>query len=293
MSGEHRVSHPGHTVHSHDSHGTGAEHAVLGNVSSLHVTEDHHQGTSSQHEHLDSQRHGAAFRTQLREHTEDGNDNDHADEQEQREPLLLGKHFADQGRRVTVHILLHFRIGNQFLEFFVLVEVLTTEPREQTDEEHTDGTTRDRDREEVNETEVLAVNGVTFHQSDHGDGSHSSRRADHAHLRADGRSSHRTFRTDTVLNSHVIDNRQHRVNNVAGTAENREEPADVRSEEADVLRVLTQNLFCDLQKAIKTAGSLQRCRTAHHGQNRQNNINGGFARFQAEAENQNNQTDTA
>ena len=285
VSGKHRIGHPSHTVHSHDGDGTSAEHAVLSHVRSLNIAEDNHQRTGSQHEHLNSQGHRAAFRTQFGEHTEDSHDNDHADEQAQREPLLARELLTDQGRRITVDILLHFRIGNQLLEFRILVEVLTTEPREAADSEHTEEAARNRDGEEVNEAEVLAIDRVTFHQSDHGNSSHSSRRADHTHLRGDRGTSHRAFRTDVVLNSHVIDNGQHRVNDVTRTAQDGQEPADVRSEEADVAGISTQNLFSDLEQAIQTTSGLQSSRTANHGQNREDHVDRRFTRFKAEAEN--------
>ena len=73
------------------------------------------------------------------------------------------------------------------------------------------------------------------------------------------------------------------------TAQNGQEPADVRSEEADVAGIFTQNLFSDLEQAVQTTGGLQSSRTANHGQNREDHVDRGFARFQAKAENQDDQ----
>lgn len=91
--------------------------------------------------------------------------------------------------------------------------------------------------------EVVAL----FHEADHRDEGHGCGRANHTHLGRNRGSRHRTFRTHTVFNRDVVDNREHRVNGMTRTAQNRQEPAKIRSQVANKARMFTQELFGNLQ----------------------------------------------
>ena len=57
--------------------------------------------------------------------------------------------------------------------------------------------------------------------------------------------------------------------------------------------MITKNLFSDRQQAVKTAGSLKGSARADHGHNGQDNVNGGLAGLETEAENEDDEADTA
>ena len=295
MVREHRVGHPGHAVHGDDGNHTGVEHVGL--VDLLSAAEHDHQDTGQKHEHLDDEGHRQALlanhRAEFGNGTENGHDSHGAEEDPEAGPLLLGELNTDQGGGFAVDILALFRISNQGLELFVLVEVLAAEHGEGANHEQTDDSGRDHDGEQLREAEGLAADQLAVKQSHYRHSSHSSRRADHAHLSGDRGSSHRAFRTDVVLDGHVINNGQHRVNNVTRTAENRQEPAKIRSEVANETRMITKNLFSDRQQAVKTAGSLKGSARADHSHNGQNNVYRGLTGFETEAEDKDDEADTA
>ena len=56
--------------------------------------------------------------------------------------------------------------------------------------------------------------------------------------------------------------------------------------------MLAKKLFSNLKQAVKTAGGLKRSGSAHHSQNRQNDVDRGLAGFEVETEDKNDQTDT-
>ena len=297
VGGEHRVGHPSHTVHGHDGDHAGVEDGGLGDGGSLRLAEGDHEGAGRQHEHLNGERHreglAAGGGTQRREHAEDGDHGHGTEEDVERSPLFGTELDADEGRRFAVDVLALFRILDEFLEGFVLVEVLAAEEREGGEGEDADDGRRDHDGEELREAEGLTADFIAVQEGDHRDGGHGGRRADHAHLSGNGRSGERTFRTDAVLDGHVVDNREHRVDDVTRTAENRQEPADVGGEVADEARMTAEHLFRDLQQAVETARSLQGGRSAHHGENRENHVDRGLARLEAEAEDEDDQADAA
>ena len=80
---------------------------------------------------------------------------------------------------------------------------------------------------------------------------------------------------------------------MTGTAEDRQEPAEVRSDVHDSAGVTAQNAFSDLKEAVKAAGSLKAGGAADHGQNRKNHVDRRLAHRNMEAENQHHQADTA
>ena len=49
-----------------------------------------------------------------------------------------------------------FRYGNELLELFIFIQILTTEPAEDTDRQDTQQGRRDGDAEQVEEFEMLA-----------------------------------------------------------------------------------------------------------------------------------------
>ena len=295
MVREHRIGHPGHAVDGHDGDHTGIEDARL--IDLLGVAEHHHEDAGEKHEHLNDEGHREALltdhRAKFRHGTHDGHNGHRGEEDPEGSPLLAGELHAEERGVFTVNVLLLFGISNQSLELFILVEILAAEHRERAHEEETDDGGRDHHGEQLHEAEGTTTHLITVHQGDQGHGSHGSRRADHTHLSSDRGSSHRAFRTNVVADGNVINNREHRVNHVTRTAENREEPADVRSEVAHGARVLTKHFFCDLQQAVQTARSLQSGARADHGHNRENHVNRRFPGLQAEAEAENHQTDTA
>ena len=261
MSCKHRVSHPGHTVHSTDCHATSIKHWGLTNASSASLTEDDDESTASQHEHLNDQRHGQGLltndRTEFREHTEDSHSSHGCQEDPQGSPLFRAELHTNQGSGFTINVLTLVRISKQFLELRIFVQIFAAEDREQGDKEQANNSTRNHDREELDEAEGVTTNQVTVEQGDHGHCGHSSWRADDGHLGSNRGSSHRTFWTNAILNSHVIDNRQHRIHNVTSTAQHSQEPTKVWSEEANKTRMFTQEAFCNLKQAVETASSLK------------------------------------
>ena len=295
MVGEHRIGHPGHAVNRDDGDHTGIEDGGLADL--LGVAEHDHEDTGKKHHHLNDKRHRQALltnhRTEFRHRTEDSHECHDAKEDPEARPLLAGELDTDQSGGFAVNVLLLFRISNQSLELLILVQILAAEHRERTHEEKTDDSRRNHDGEELHEAEGMAAHGLTVEESDQRDGSHSGRRADHAHLSSNRGSSHRAFRTNVVLNGNVVNNREHRVHDVARTAKNGQEPADVRSEVAHGARMTAQGFFCNLQQAVKTARGLQAGARAHHGHNRENHVDRGLTGFQTEAEDEDHQTDTA
>lgn len=88
------------------------------------------------------------------------------------------------------------------------------------------------------------------YQRNNGDG---NRTGDDTHLRADRTGRHWTFRTDIILDRHVIDNRQNGVDHVACPTQNRQGTGDERRHNRDVFGVATQQLFGNLQHHIQPA----------------------------------------
>ena len=80
---------------------------------------------------------------------------------------------------------------------------------------------------------------------------------------------------------------------MARTAENGQEPAEVRSQVADRTGMAAKRLFSDLKEAVQPARSLQGRRRADDGQNRQDDVDRGLARGNPEAKDQHDEADTA
>ena len=139
---EHRIGHPSHAVHSNDCNATSMEHRGLTDERSADAAEHHHQGTSGQHAHLNKLRHAKGLladnRTQARFRTKERNESNRGEEDPEGGPSRLREDLADQRRGFTVDVLLLFRIGDQLLEFRILVEILAAEGRIRAFSEQTD-----------------------------------------------------------------------------------------------------------------------------------------------------------
>ena len=76
------------------------------------------------------------------------------------------------------------------------------------------------------------------------------------------------------------------------TSEDRQHIGNDRSQVVDVLRVATQNAFCDLNQVVETAGQLHSRNSSDHGHDDQDHIPGNRTRLHAANETQNQHADT-
>jgi len=94
---------------------------------------------------------------------------------------------------------------------------------------------------------------------------------------------------DVALDRDVVDDWEHRVDHVAGAAQQREGPGGERRQEGDVFRVSPQDLLGELHHDVKAARTLQHGRAPDHRQNCQHDADRWFTRGQPEDEDEDEQ----
>ena len=121
-------------------------------------------------------------------------------------------------------------------------------------------------------------------EGNHRDDSNRHGRGTDPHLRGNGRDRHRTLGTDALLDRDIIDDREHRVDDMARTAEHREKPRRQRCENRDMLRIVAEELLRVLQHDRKAARCLQEAGTGHNRKDDEHDIDRRLARLIAEDE---------
>lgn len=101
-----------------------------------------------------------------------------------------------------------------------------------------------------------------------------------------------SFGADALLQGDVLDDGKHRVDHVAGTAQNGQEPGGKRSQDGDALWMRTQEFLRELHHHFEAPRLLQRSRTADDGNDGQHHVHRWLARSQAEDEDHDDKADT-
>ena len=179
------------------------------------------------------------------------------------------------------------------LELLVLVEVLAAEPAEDADREHADERGRNGDRNELDEIDRSPSTGALARKATSDTTATETGLAMIPIWLADRARRHRALGPDIVLDRDVVDDRQHRVDDVAGTAEHRQAAGRERREDRDEPRIAPQQALGDLQQHVEPAGRLQRRRGRDDGDDGQHHVDRGLAGFEPEDVDHRDQADAA
>ena len=131
------------------------------------------------------------------------------------------------------------------------------------------------------------------HKGDDGNDRNRHGRAAYSHLRRDRRHCHRTLGADALFDCHVIDDGEHRVDDVPRAAEHRQEPRRDGCEDRDLLRVVAQKPLCVLEHDREATRSLQKARACDNRENRQHDGDRRHTRLIAEDEGVDGKSDAA
>ena len=295
-----RVSHPGDAIDRDERDDAGFEDLAVADIFCLDFARQENQCADEQHDHLDDGRHGNGFRLralfgdemrqEVREIAENGDDGDAAEEDEHRAVELLREVLALQRLRVTIDILLVFRVLDEFLEARVLVEVLAAAVAPERGADDAEARGRDGDGENLEDGVVIARRR---HEADDRDDCDRDRRRADAHLRRDGRNRHRALRTDALLDGDVVNDREHRVDDMARAAEDGQEPRRQRRENRDLLRIAAQERFRVLQHDRQAARRLEEACAGDDREDGEHDVDWRRARLVTKNERENDEADAA
>ena len=256
VSLEEGVCHPRDTEDGEHGGHTGFEDRGRGDLLVVDLAEDEDDGAGDEHDHLDDQVHGQLLQLAVlaregwAQNVEGAEDDDNGDSGEEDDNGVLGGSREDlTEQRVASRLdgLCELRILHLLLESLVLVEVLAAAQGPQGGEDNTAQRGRHGDHEDLRDgvrdtgnTGVLRDDGGERHRGD------GHRRRGNTHLSRRRGDSHRALRANALLQGDVLDDREHGVDDVAGTAEHGEEPRGERGENGDALGVSAQDFLCEL-----------------------------------------------
>ena len=204
--------------------------------------------------------------------------------------LRFLRDFLVQNRcGATVHVFLHLRILESRLEGGILVEVQPALVRDGGCSHDTANACGNRNRNHLQVVDLKTVRIRDDHERCHRSG---NRRTGNAHLRRDGSHATRALRTDSLLEGDIANDRHQRIDHVTRTHEHREEERAERRQNGDVIRVLAQQPFRQLDQPIHTARRLQDTRTRDRRDNDVDNIGRGLSRLHAKTEHENRKADS-
>ena len=294
------VGQPGDAVDGHHGHHAalpyGAGHGRLGRGLA-----EHDVGCGGrQHDNLDADVHlgqvdglgnGAAIGHM--EHLAEGeahNDQKGAQEDVHRGLGLPRDNLVQRSGGVAVHVFVHLRIGLSFEEVRILVQVFAALVGGGGGAHEANYAGRDGDHEHLGNAYHVAVGVGNGDEGHHGRG---DGRAGDAHLRGHGGNAAGTLRADVLLEGDVADDGHDGVHHMARPHQYREEEGYQRAQEGDVVRMFAEHLLRNLDHPVHTARCLQRT-CAGYGRNDDiDDVCGGRSRFEAEAEHQDGQADSA
>ena len=293
------ISHPCNAVNGYECDDACAEDLAVADFLGFGVADEEDDRRNEEHDHLDDGCHGNGFhlafgisevREQIREIAEDCDAEDADEENDGSVVVRRRKFLALQGFVFTVHIFLLFRIFDHFLEFFVVSEVLASFVAHESSCDDADQGCRNGYGKNLEQGVGIAC---SCHESDDGNDSNGYRGCRDAHLGCDGRNGHRAFRTDIFLDGNIINDREHGVDDMACAAEDSQEPCGDRSQNRDMLRVISEEAFRILQHDGQTAGCLQEACAGNNCHDCQHNADRRAARLVSEKECISHQTDAA
>lgn len=297
VSAEEGISHPGNAVYGYESDNTGGEYLSLTYFLCLDIAEEEHNSGSNQHDHLDNIGHGNRLhytlsvlevREKLREGTEYSDESDSYEEDVHATEVGSRQNNILEALVVAIYISLLLRISDKSLELRILIQIHAAVQADETAGDNAGESSNDGNGENLGNRNLAAAGSKEAYQRYNCNGSWGS---NDTHLGSNGGSSHRALRTDILLDSDIIDNREHGVYYMAGTAKNGEEPGSNRSKYGDVARISTQKTLSVLKHYGKTAASLQETTTGDNCKNGKHNAYRGRTRLIMEAEHIDDQTD--
>ena len=256
------AGHPSNTVYGYECYDTRTEYLAVAYVLSLDVAGQENHSCNEEHNHLNDNRHGDRFhnalgiremRQQIGEITQAGNYDNPGKEDVHCTVISCRQFLVQQGFRITIHIVAVFRILDEFLEAFIIGQFLTTAVRPERTAEHAKARCRNGNSENLEHRVVEVMSGE---EANDGHNSYRYRGSTDSHLGSHRSHSHRTLRTNVLLDCDIIDNREHGINHMTRTTEYRQEPSGKRSKNRNLLRIATQEFFCILQHNRKTTRSL-------------------------------------
>ena len=217
--------------------------------------------------------------------------NDHKRAQEDEHRCLRGGGYllVKGCRRVSVHILVHFRVRLPLLELRVLVQVLTPLVGGRRGTHKAADAGRYRNHQDLGNRNHIAVGIGDCHE---GDDCRCDGRAGNSDLGCDGRDTAGALRTDILFEGYVTDDGHNGVDHVAGSDKDRKEEGHKGPKEGDMLRMPSEKLLRNLYHPVHASGGLQRTGAGHRSDNNVDYICRGSSGLKAESEYQNCEADS-
>ena len=279
MAGHEGVTEPGNAQHADAGHHATLEDAGISDLAELNLAEDGDEAANEEHQahngsvtadnHMldkaDSRRNSGGI-----EHNRE-----HADQEDR--DRALGKRLESLVHAGSIRSL-DEALGQTFLVDRVRVEIHILDVAHHEGGEH--AANERRQKPDAEQRGVAPAEGFqNAAHVNHGSGHRGSGNSDLGSDHSDGQ---RADRTDVLFLGDFDDNRDHGESGVAGASEDREDIRHDRSEIVDVLRIVSQNPFSNLNEVIKAARELHCGNSRDHGRNNQNHVPGDVARLHAE-----------
>ena len=167
---------------------------------------------------------------------------------------LLGDDLVQGGGGTAVHVGVLLGIGLALLEFRVHVEVLAALEGSEGGAHEAAEAGRDGDHQDLRDRDHVAVR---IGDGDEGDDGGGDRRAGDTHLRGDGSHAAGALGPDVLLQGDVADDGHDRIDHMARAHEDGQEEGHERAQEGDVVRMLAEHPFRDLDHPVHTARRLE------------------------------------
>ncbi len=294
-----RIRHPRDAVDGEQRDHARAEDLAVADFFRLHLAENEDGGGDQEHDHLDDLGHVdrlhlaelvGKMRQQVGIVAKDGDDEDSEEEDEHRMVIRARQFLPLQALRFAVDVLLVLRILDELLKRLVLFQILAAviAPERRADDARQ--RRRDRHAEHLQHRDVVPR---LRHKGDDGNDRDGNGRAAYSHLRRDGRNRHGALGADALLDRHVVDDGEHRVDDMPRAAEHRQKPRRDGCEDRDLLRVVAQELLRVLEHDRESARSLQKARACNDRKDRQHDGDRRHARLIAEDEGVDGKSDAA
>ena len=253
------IGHPGDAVDGDHRDHAGLPHGARDGLLRGGLAKHDVAGGGHQHDDLDADVHlgqadglGDGLSAVDMDHLAEGEAHDHqqrTQEDEHRGLGFLGDDLVQGGGGGAVHVGVLLGIGLSLEEFGVFVQVLAALVGSESGTHQAHHAGRDGDHQHLRDAHHVTV-GIG--NGDEGDDGGGDRRAGDAHLRGDGSDAAGPFGPDVLLQGDVADDGHDGVDYVARAHEDGQEEGDQRPQESDVVRMLAEHPFRDLDHPVHT-----------------------------------------